>query len=86
VRDNEFIVHSEAHAPSCEVVSALVVELGSMSPAIRSRYSAARSAAVVCVLIARRSLRTGEHLAVGLKRAVLGGPPIEQRRIVLELE
>jgi hypothetical protein len=27
-----------------------------------------------------------EEVAVGLNRAVVGGPPIEQRRIVLELE
>ncbi len=62
--------------------------LAPVSHAIRSRYSAARSAGVdpVRILIACRSLRTGEHLAAGLKRAALGGPPIERRRSVLELE
>ena len=62
--------------------------LAPVSHAIRSGYSAARSAGVdpVCMLIACGSLRTGEHLAVGLNRAVVSGPPIEQRRIVLELE
>ena len=56
---------------------------------MRFRYFAARWAAMhlVCFLIGSRSLRTGEHLAVRLKRQpVLNGPLVKQRWIVRELQ
>src|ERR1700676_4512700 len=56
---------------------------------MRSRYLAARWAGVhlVLILIASRSLRVIEHLAVGLKRQLaLGGPAIKQPWITLELQ
>src|SRR5216684_894498 len=56
---------------------------------MRLRCFAARWAGVQLVrfLIASRSLRTGEHLAVGLKRQpVLNGPLVKQRWIVCELQ
>src|SRR5713226_9587952 len=56
---------------------------------MRFRYFVARWAGVhlVCILIASRSLRTGEHLAVRLKRQpVLNGPLVKQRWIVRELQ
>ena len=56
---------------------------------MRLRYSVARWAGVHLVrfLIAIRSLRTGEHLAVRLKRQpVLNGPLVEQRWIIRELQ
>src|SRR5713101_2505471 len=56
---------------------------------MRFRYFAARWAGVHLVrfLIASRSLRTGEHLAVRLNRQpVLNGPLVKQRWIVRELQ
>src|SRR6266849_4329650 len=55
---------------------------------MRFRYSAARLAGVhlVCILIASRLLRGAEGLSVGLKRPALGGPPVKQRWIALELQ
>ncbi len=56
---------------------------------MRFRYFVAHWAGVHLVgfLIASRSLRTGEHLAVRLKRQpVLNGPLVEQRWIVRELQ
>src|SRR5258708_32441602 len=60
-----------------------------MSAAMRFRYFVARWAGVHLVrsLIASRSLRTGEHLAVRLKRQpVLNGPLVKERWIVRELQ
>src|SRR5216683_1594314 len=59
-----------------------------VSAATRFRYSAARWVGVHLVrfLIASRSLRTGEHLTVGLKRQAALVPPVKERWIVPELQ
>ena len=76
--------------PSCEVVSAIVVLLGSSKPGdtlqitlLRARPARIRFA---CSLRADYCARMNT-LAVSLKRHIVpGGPPVEQRGIALEVE